>query len=238
MTTTRRKPASILIPVATSAALLLFVAASAWSLPARPGRRSVVGTWLRGWPRARINTASPYQAILIPDSDGQWQIVDRAEYFEHLTSDRWSAEQREAAILGRTYDRSWNYGYFAVATRHRVAGVFFQWADYSSVVADPPPEARKAFLESLATSAEPGLATLANEVAVGNVVEANPLPLGYLQNTVTALALLAAPIVFPWRPLARVARRRPAWQCQACGYDLRGIPAGVCPECGTASTVE
>ncbi len=25
---------------------------------------------------------------------------------------------------------------------------------------------------------------------------------------------------------------RPWWQCQSCGYDLRGARAGLCPECG------
>lgn len=28
------------------------------------------------------------------------------------------------------------------------------------------------------------------------------------------------------------ARRGPAWACRRCGYDLRGITGGVCPECG------
>ncbi len=27
-------------------------------------------------------------------------------------------------------------------------------------------------------------------------------------------------------------RRRPAWACQRCGYDLRGIKGEECPECG------
>jgi hypothetical protein len=35
--------------------------------------------------------------------------------------------------------------------------------------------------------------------------------------------------------LWRHARRRPPGACPACGYDLRGVPATVCPECGTGS---
>jgi len=36
----------------------------------------------------------------------------------------------------------------------------------------------------------------------------------------------------------RWARRRLAWkewQCKGCGYDLRGLAGGVCPECGRAA---
>ena len=36
----------------------------------------------------------------------------------------------------------------------------------------------------------------------------------------------------------RYAPRFKPTQCQACGYDLAGLSAGVCPECGTASQAE
>jgi hypothetical protein len=32
-------------------------------------------------------------------------------------------------------------------------------------------------------------------------------------------------------------RRTPPGACAACGYDLRGVPAGRCPECGVGSFV-
>ncbi|MEZ6235449.1 MAG: hypothetical protein R3B68_14780 [Phycisphaerales bacterium] len=69
------------------------------------------------------------------------------------------------------------------------------------------------------------------------------LPAGYILNTVTIACAIGAPLVFPWRGAAewiregiRALRRRP-WQCQSCGYDLRGLPSGVCPECGTGTLV-
>lgn len=41
----------------------------------------------------------------------------------------------------------------------------------------------------------------------------------------------------PWIGAAvwRRTRRRP-WQCRGCGYDLRGLGAPVCPECGLTTT--
>ena len=56
-------------------------------------------------------------------------------------------------------------------------------------------------------------------------------PAGELEIPLFPLAcLLAAP------PIARLVWRyfnpfREPWQCR-CGYDLRGIPSGSCPECG------
>jgi hypothetical protein len=40
-----------------------------------------------------------------------------------------------------------------------------------------------------------------------------------------------------WMPLpvsavVRRVRRRRTGGCRGCGYDLRGLPTGVCPECG------
>jgi hypothetical protein len=32
--------------------------------------------------------------------------------------------------------------------------------------------------------------------------------------------------------------RRRRGRCQRCGYDLRGLSGGACPECGTATTTE
>lgn len=35
------------------------------------------------------------------------------------------------------------------------------------------------------------------------------------------------------RYLARELEIRPPWMCRVCEYDLRGVEAGVCPECGS-----
>src|SRR5690606_3119238 len=35
-------------------------------------------------------------------------------------------------------------------------------------------------------------------------------------------------------PALRRWRRRRRGRCEACGYDLAGVPGGVCPECGGA----
>lgn len=76
----------------------------------------------------------------------------------------------------------------------------------------------------------------------GRWSETTHLPLGYLRNTL-AFTLLVLLITLPilgrtdrWLKswLARIFRRRQPWQCQACGYDVRGL--NQCPECGT--TVE
>ena len=44
--------------------------------------------------------------------------------------------------------------------------------------------------------------------------------------------LIAAPTAWLWR----TDRRAKPWQCPKCRYDLRGLDAGVCPECGTPIT--
>jgi len=36
--------------------------------------------------------------------------------------------------------------------------------------------------------------------------------------------------------LRRLARPRPDYLCNSCGYDLRGLPAATCPECGTTAS--
>lgn len=69
-----------------------------------------------------------------------------------------------------------------------------------------------------------------------------PLPSGYARNTLT-LALLTLLLTLPilgrtdlWLAAisTRLFRRPKPWQCQTCGYDVRGLTQ--CPECGT--TVE
>lgn len=32
-------------------------------------------------------------------------------------------------------------------------------------------------------------------------------------------------------------RKRPAWECRRCRYDLRGLTTGICPECGLRAPV-
>src|SRR5258706_15768265 len=44
------------------------------------------------------------------------------------------------------------------------------------------------------------------------------------------LVLVAAPTACAWHRC----RRHAPGHCPTCGYDLVGIAAGVCPECGTA----
>jgi hypothetical protein len=44
------------------------------------------------------------------------------------------------------------------------------------------------------------------------------------------IALLGAPYLAVWA--RRWRRRRAPWQCDGCGYDLRGMNAEKCPECG------
>ncbi|MBK7403236.1 MAG: hypothetical protein IPJ41_01045 [Phycisphaerales bacterium] len=66
---------------------------------------------------------------------------------------------------------------------------------------------------------------------------------GGFAHDLFALAVLAALLYsfagwkawFTARPWSRTARRRRRGLCMACGYDLRGIESGVCPECGRPS---
>ena len=45
------------------------------------------------------------------------------------------------------------------------------------------------------------------------------------------LLLIAIPTAWLWY----TDRRAKPWQCATCRYDLRGLDAGVCPECGTTT---
>ena len=48
---------------------------------------------------------------------------------------------------------------------------------------------------------------------------------------------LAMALVFAAGPIARLIMRgiaSPAGQCGKCGYDIRGVTGGACPECGAA----
>src|SRR5690606_27720863 len=56
-----------------------------------------------------------------------------------------------------------------------------------------------------------------------------PMPAGFAMNTIFYAAILALPLsFFPLRGRLRARRGR----CLKCGYDLAGVAAGACPECG------
>lgn len=63
------------------------------------------------------------------------------------------------------------------------------------------------------------------------------LPLGPLFPIgLATLCILAGPAVgiacLVYLADARAKRRQPAWMCPSCGYDMRGLRGGPCPECG------
>jgi hypothetical protein len=47
-----------------------------------------------------------------------------------------------------------------------------------------------------------------------------------------SLVLVAIPTGLVWWGWFRTRRRAAIGGCLACGYDLSGVPTGVCPECG------
>lgn len=59
-----------------------------------------------------------------------------------------------------------------------------------------------------------------------------PLWPGFIANTLIYAALWW--LLFTGLVSARSARRTRRGLCTRCAYDLRGVPSGVCPECGEA----
>jgi hypothetical protein len=46
--------------------------------------------------------------------------------------------------------------------------------------------------------------------------------------------ILACVLLYETQPVHTLAQRAARYQCLNCGYDLRGLSSGVCPECGRA----
>ncbi len=60
-----------------------------------------------------------------------------------------------------------------------------------------------------------------------------PIVLGFIVNTIVYAAILWLIIPGPFA-LRRLIRRRRGL-CPACGYDLRHVEHGACPECGVTA---
>jgi len=56
------------------------------------------------------------------------------------------------------------------------------------------------------------------------------LPLGFVENASITTVLWSVAFMLP--PAIRRRLRRRHARCPTCGYDLKGSPAGPCPECG------
>jgi hypothetical protein len=73
-------------------------------------------------------------------------------------------------------------------------------------------------------------------VLVAQQLFAQPGPRWSVHSPAWLVASLAAVLPAVW--VYRMSRRRryPPGQCARCGYDLRGIAGGRCPECGTETS--
>lgn len=84
----------------------------------------------------------------------------------------------------------------------------------------------------------------AYESNLGALTRTTKVLWGGVLNDLLVVLLLAGlaysfagwPAWFASHPLSRRSRRLARGQCADCGYDLRGLDTGVCPECGHAAT--
>lgn len=97
---------------------------------------------------------------------------------------------------------------------------------------------RSAFVDAMAATKSLDTATIA-ELASGDHNRSRILWLGWAHNALALLSLIILPLSLGWIPGAwrrwRESRRAPGL-CAACGYDLHGLIAKVCPECGNRIT--
>jgi hypothetical protein len=72
-----------------------------------------------------------------------------------------------------------------------------------------------------------------NSLADIRMVPWRPVWTGLLADTVVYAGVWWCLLLVPRAIAARYRKRQGA--CKRCGYDMSGLPAGVCPECGTAA---
>ena len=86
--------------------------------------------------------------------------------------------------------------------------------------------------------AEPQGTQTRTSLATARAIPLRPIWRGLIINTLIGAALwfgLLTLGLWGWRSI-RGTNRRLQGACVKCGYDLRGVTGGVCPECGTART--
>jgi len=152
--------------------------------------------------------------------------------------------------------RGWNLVGTMYGPEARITGFYHPTQQHTTIRFsawyDDPSEARLRALYVEAFDALPGpisttiegraLAHARTLCATSQNTGTIPLPSGYLRNALT-LTLLTVLVAMPilgrtdlWLATlsTRIVRRPKPWQCQTCGYDVRGLRQ--CPECGTKKT--
>jgi hypothetical protein len=202
--------------------------------PSSSHRYSVAGCIVRGGGFARVNRGRPPHLVVRVDGSGA-----HAEDADHP---RRAQRRLPRDPAGWT---DWNVnpyiyenyrGLWALTNRIDTQRLII-YPHSDNAPWDAPPEVRAAAATWLHHNGWVD-ADARTRLAAADFVRRTPIPGGWAHTIIALALLILAVALFPFRQLARLiaapfTRRKPdPWLCESCGYDLRGLAAPVCPECG------